>query len=237
MIQFHLSVRQAGAQGANLYVTGTEDGTPQQILYVTKGAPSYRQTRPVLWSAFVDWAGEVNPFLLALPDVVVYDLQPNSDALGLVQMIRGETEGGRCGAQSVVNRLAEVLIVRMLRDLLQRGATEPGLLAGLADPRISRAVVAMHDRPGHSWSNGSLAEEAGLSLSRFSELFVATVGETPMGYLRRWRLLLAQRDLENGARVDAVARRYAYASGEAFSRAFRRAYGISPMAFRRGEMA
>ncbi len=235
MTKFHLSVRRADKGHANLLVFGGDDGVPLQLVYYTSGAVPEVPTQTVLWAGEVDWAGDVNPFVVALPDVVRYDLSSNPEALGVVQMMRSEMDGGRCGAQSVVNRLAEVLIVRLLRDQLQQGATEAGLLAGLADPRISRAVVAIHDKPGHNWTNASLADEAGLSLSRFSEVFASTVGETPMGYLRRWRLTLAQQDLQRGARVDAVARRYAYASGEAFSRAFRRVYGVSPMAFRKGE--
>lgn len=235
LTQFHLSVGSTEVTKANLVVLQDGQGVAVRLCYYTKGTVPAHEVDRVLWAGYVDWSGRVNPFLVALPKVATYDLVENPEAQGLVEIICNEAKGKRCGAQSVVNRLAEVLIVRMLRHQLEHGATEPGLLAGLADPRINRAVVAIHDRPGQSWDNASLAQEAGLSLSRFSELFSATVGETPMGYLRRWRLILAQQDLQRGARVDAVARRYAYASGEAFSRAFRRAYGVSPMAVRKGE--
>jgi AraC-like DNA-binding protein len=120
----------------------------------------------------------------------------------------------------------------LLRDQISQGTTEVGLLAGLADPRLSRTIVAMHDFPGRVWSNADLAQEAGLSLSRFSELFAQIVGETPMGYLRRWRLILAHQDITRGDRVDAVARRYAYTSPESFTRAFRKAHGVAPTALR-----
>ncbi len=233
MTQFQLSVSTADAAQGNLVALGDETARAVALKYFTKGCA--RPASNVLWAGAVEWSAEVNPFLAALPDVVTYDIRENLEAQGIVSLIVSEVAARRCGAQSVVNRLAEVLIVRLLRDQMQRGATTAGLLAGLADPRISRAVVAIHDRPGMSWSNASLAAEAGLSLSRFAELFAQKVGETPMGYLRRWRLILAERDLKRGARVDAVARRYAYTSGEAFSRAFRKFYGVSPMAVRKGE--
>ena len=119
-----------------------------------------------------------------------------------------------------------------LRYDLSAGSTEPGLLSGLSDARLSRAIVAIHGNPGRNWRNDDLAEVAGLSLSRFAETFASVVGETPAAYLRRWRLLVARQDLQNGDRVDAVARRYGYQSAEGFARAFRQHYGQNPLAMR-----
>jgi AraC-like DNA-binding protein len=53
-----------------------------------------------------------------------------------------------------------------------------------------------------------------------------------MGYLRRWRLILAHQDIIRGDRVDAVARRYSYSSPESFTRAFRKVHGVAPTALR-----
>lgn len=232
MDRFQLAVRAANMAEANLIALATADGTPQRILYGTRDVMPDVMGQIVMWAARVEWSGQSNPFLAALPEVVEYDIATNREAHGLVQLMKDEAEGQHCGAQSVINRLGEVLMVQLLRNQIRRGATEPGLLAGLADPRLSRAVVAMHDHPGRLWSNADLAEIAGLSLSRFSELFAAAVGETPMGYLRRWRLILAHQDLSRGDRVEAVARRYAYASPEGFTRAFRKAYGVAPLSLR-----
>ena len=232
MDRFQLAVRAANMAEANLIALATADGTPQRILYCTRDVMPDVTGQIVMWGARVEWSGQSNPFLAALPEVVEYDIATNREAHGLVQLMKDEAEGQHCGAQSVINRLGEVLMVQLLRNQIRRGATEPGLLAGLADPRLSRAVVAMHDHPGRLWSNADLAEVAGLSLSRFSELFAAAVGETPMGYLRRWRLILAHQDLSRGDRVEAVARRYAYASPEGFTRAFRKAYGVAPLSLR-----
>lgn len=232
MDRFQLAVRAANMAEANLIALATADGTPQRILYGTRDVMPDVMGQIVMWAARVEWSGQSNPFLAALPEVVEYDIATNREAHGLVQLMKDEAEGQHCGAQSVINRLGEVLMVQLLRNQIRRGATEPGLLAGLADPRLSRAVVAMHDHPGRLWSNADLAEVAGLSLSRFSELFAAAVGETPMGYLRRWRLILAHQDLSRGDRVEAVARRYAYASPEGFTRAFRKAYGVAPLSLR-----
>ncbi len=235
--RFHLSVQIAPLEGANLIILKAPDGTPLRVLFFPRDGHQGGAAGDVLLAARVDWAGPGNPLLAALPEVVDFNLTDDAETQGLVRLMYREARANRCGAQSVVNRLGDVLMVRLLRDQIERGATEPGLLAGLADPRLSRAIVAMHDHPGRLWSNADLAQEAGLSLSRFCELFAQQVGETPMGYLRRWRLILARQDMLRGDRVDAVARRYAYGSPEGFSRAFRRAYGIAPTALRTGREA
>ena len=230
--RFHLSVTAAPLPQSNLVAKARADGGPDSVLFYTQGNCPGSCAGDVLFSARVDWSGQTNPLMAALPDVVEMSLVDHADSLALVKVMQHEVEGRRCGAQTVVNRLAEALIVRLLRLQIERGTTDVGLLAGMADPRLSRAIVSIHDHPDRQWSNADLAGIAGLSLSRFSELFTQIVGETPMGYLRRWRLILARQDVERGDRVDAVARRYGYSSAESFTRAFRRAYGIAPTALR-----
>lgn len=236
MERFQLSVHPAPLAQANLVALGAQ-GAPRSLVFYPRDelnlAPDMSASA-VLLSVRVDWGAGHNPLVAALPQRVDFDLTQNPGTRDLVQVMLAESSARRCGAQSVVNRLGEVLMVRLLRSQIEVGTTEPGLLAGLADPRLSRAIVALHDHPGRLWNNGDLAAEAGLSLSRFSQLFAAELGETPMGYLRRWRLTLAHQDLARGDRVEAVARRYAYGSPEGFTRAFRKAYGVAPVSLRMG---
>lgn len=231
--RFRLSVRPSAPPMANLVALADTQMVPLQVLFFAHGSCESVPDSSVLFALEVEWAGAQNPLLAALPDCVAFDLADNTDTRALVALMHAEVQSNRCGAQSVVNRLGEVLMVRLLRDQIERGATGTGLLAGLADPRLSRAIVAIHDHPGRVWSNEDLAQTAGLSLSRFIELFRDRVGETPIGYLRRWRLILARQDVAHGDRIDMVARRYAYGSPDSFTRAFRKTYGIPPTALRR----
>lgn len=235
--RFKLAVRPAQADNANLVVCTAPDGTPHRACFRTRGTGLPTNEAPVLFWALVDWSGAQNPFLIALPETVAIDLRGDPDSIGLVRMMQSEIIGQRCGVDSVLSRLGEVLIVRMMRAQIEAGHTRPGLLAGLSDQRLSRAIVAMHDRPGQAWRNEDLALLAGMSLSRFAERFLAEVGEPPASYLRRWRLTLARQDIAKGHRVDVVARRYGFSSVEGFSRAFRKHHGETPIALRRAQSA
>ena len=233
MDRFSLNVRPAPLNEAMLVVvTSTENGAPEQVRFCAT-APVFTSFQDhVLFSAVLDWGGTANPLMAALPDTVEIDLFDNPESLGLILMLQSEFTAQRCGVDSVVNRLGEVLIVRMLRTLIEAGSTKPGLLAGLSDPRLSRAIVAIHDQPGRNWSNENLAMTAGMSLSRFAEVFQALVGEPPAAYLRRWRLTLARQDVAKGDRVDVIARRYGYNSSEGFARAFKKHFGDNPITLR-----
>ncbi len=232
MNRFDLTVQSASVSEARLVVIEAADGTPKNVLFRASGTGFSGLGAPVLFAALVDWGGKSNPLLAALPDVVTFDLTLDAENQGLITLMQSEITGKRCGAGSVVNRLGEVLIVRMLRAQIEAGTTEPGLLAGLSDPRLSRAIVAIHDHPGRDWRNDDLAQIAGLSISRFAQMFLAIVGVPPAVYLRRWRLTLARQDVVRGDRIDAIARRYGYHSPEGFARAFKKHFGETPITLR-----
>jgi len=223
-----------------MHVLGhASDETPTRVIFSPSGqAVSKPSGEKVLIEANVDWGGAANPLLVALPPML--DIPVSDDqTVQLLQVFLAEAAGARCGSDSALNRLAEVLVIRMLRSQIEKGTAEPGLLAGLADHKISRAIVAVHENPGQSWSNEQLAQTAGMSLSRFCDVFRRIVGQTPQAYLRGWRMTLARQDLDRGARVGAVALRYGYSSPEALARAFQRQFGMCPSELKRnaGDLA
>lgn len=158
----------------------------------------------------------------------------SGDALfTLTQLLLDELARPRCGAPSLLAAYVEVLLVHVLRGAIEAGQDGVGLLAGLAEPRLARALVAMHDRPAQIWTVEDLAEAAGMSRSSFMARFRAVLGQTPMAYLRGWRMGQAQDDLQGGARVAEVARRYGYRSADAFARAYQGQFGQMPSTSRR----
>jgi AraC-like DNA-binding protein len=182
----------------------------------------------------------VNRSLLSslLPTLV--HIQASDPAAGrlrrTIDSIVEEALADRPGRDLVVDRLIEVLLVEALRfrsegvDAIGR----PGLIAGLADPLLARALRRLHDNVAHPWSVGELAREAGLSRSAFSERFGQKVGVPPMQYLIEWRMALAKTMLQQDAPpLEAVAAAIGYQSASAFSTAFRREVGSPPSHFAR----
>jgi len=229
MERFNLSVQITTIENAQLAVLKPHIDGSQTVLLNTSGAGFSVDHSDILLCASVDWGGDSNPLFSALPPILEISFSQDDDVVPLLNLMHKEIKLQRCGSASVVNRFCEILIVKILRAKIEQGSEEPGLLAGLADPRLSRAIVALHNRPAHNWDNQQLAEIAGLSLSRFAELFALQVGVTPTAYLRGWRMVLARKDIRAGVRISTVARRYGYRSGEGFSRAFHKHFGVNPI--------
>lgn len=229
MERFNLKVQMVPLAQAHLVVTKSDQGAPQQVLLNTGGVGFAINDTEILLCASIDWGGDANPLFSALPPIIDIRFEDGDDFVALINLIHHELELQRCGSDSVVNRLCEILVVKILRAKIEQGDAEPGLLAGLCDPRLSRAIVVMHDQPSKDWDNQQLAHIAGLSLSRFAELFSQQIGVSPSAYLRRWRMVLARQDIRGGARISAVARRYGYQTSEGFSRAFNKQFGTNPM--------
>ena len=228
---FRLRVTAAPLSQANL--AGLQGIAPSDnaVVFTPRQSGIPAEGKRVLFALRVDFGSLSNPLRKALPERVEETVMPDGDLASLVSLLTAEQAEPRCGSPAVLGRLGEVLVVRILRLQIERGLTTRGLLGGLADPRISQAIVAIHEHPGRLWQNGALAEVSGLSPSRFKELFAALVGETPASYLRRWRLTLARMDLEKGDRVDRIAHRYGYRAPDAFSRAFQKEFGLRPRQF------
>ncbi len=153
-----------------------------------------------------------------------------------IDLITDEALGDRPGRDLVVERLVEVMLVEALRFRTEAVGRigRPGLLEGLADPHLARALRRLHTHVADAWTVARLAREAGLSRSAFSDRFTRKVGTPPMEYLIGWRMALAKDMLQTGAPpLEAVAAAIGYQSASAFSAAFRRQVGRPPSHFAR----
>jgi len=173
-------------------------------------------------------AGLWNPVARALPDVVLIRLRDLPVINLTLEALFREAEDRHCGRQAVLDRLAEVVFIQVLRDLMDQKRVEVGLLAGLSDPKLAMAINAMHADPSRSWSLEELAATAGMSRARFAARFREVVGLAPGAYLGEWRLGVAQSLLRQGKSVQLVSDLVGYASASALSRAFRSRVGVSP---------
>lgn len=177
--------------------------------------------------------GTANPIAAGLPGVVC---MPLDDVFGLSEVLVvlfDEAFAQRCGRVALVNRLFEVVMIQILRQLMEQGAVEVGLLGGLAHPRLRHALVAMHEAPARAWTLEALADVAGMSRSTFATGFRDAVGVTPGQYLQGWRVGLAQQGLRRGQPLKVVAGDVGYGSEAALSRAFKAYSGVSPREWKR----
>jgi len=150
----------------------------------------------------------------------------------LLGMITDEVRRDRPGAEAVVTRLADVVVIQAIRGWLESGGTGPGWLRALRDPQVGRAVALVHQDPGAPWTLDRLARETQMSRSAFAARFTELAGEPALRYVTRWRMHLATVELARGARVGELAGRLGYESEAAFSRAYKRVAGVPPMSVR-----
>jgi AraC-like DNA-binding protein len=181
--------------------------------------------------------GPANPIGAALPPFVCLPLARLPACQPILELLFLEAESENCGRQAMLDRLFELVLIQILRVLMEQGQVEAGMLAGLADERLRRALVAVHEAPERDWSLEALAEQAGMSRTSFATAFRDRVGLTPGSYLQRWRVGLAQKHLRQGRSLKMIATEVGYGSEAALSRAFRAQTGSSPREWRNSDAA
>ncbi|MET0813630.1 MAG: AraC family transcriptional regulator [Pseudoxanthomonas sp.] len=176
--------------------------------------------------------------LAGLPPVVRVNVRGSNAGMWLEASVRyalAEARSPRPGGAGVLAKLSEVLFIEVLRlHMNEHHEGRTGWLAGLSDRIVGGALNAMHQRPAHAWTLEELARSAGSSRSVLAERFQQLVGSSPMQYLTQWRMLLAANLLcRSNAPLMRIAEDVGYQTDTAFSRAFRREYGLPPAAWRR----
>jgi AraC-like DNA-binding protein len=178
------------------------------------------------------------PLLLALlPDLIHIPASlGHTTRFGrIIDLLAEECLSDYPGKELIVQRMLEALLVEALRWHGLEGEIVPaGLLKGLRDPALARALRAIHADVRESWTVAELARLAGMSRSAFAVRFGETIGCAPIEYLARWRIALAKDALARGTQsLDRIADQIGYESASAFSTAFRRRLGCAPGKFAR----
>jgi AraC-like DNA-binding protein len=173
-------------------------------------------------------AGGSNPISDSLPARVLVELDQVPGVEALLRLIADEAFNDRSGRQGALDRLCELLMIHVLRHCLDHGLTEGGTLAGLSDPRLAKAMIALHEDPARDWKLSDMAGLAGMSRARFAARFRSVTGQTPADYLAGWRVTTAQGLLKSGRQMKHVAFDVGYGSSSAFTRAFVRKVGRAP---------
>lgn len=206
-------------------------GTLARIDHGGGGAPTH------IICGYLGSDEDYHPLLDVLPSVLTLDVRDGTSRDWIDASVRfaaSELTAGRLASSGIVSRLSESLLAEAIRSYLSH-RTEEGMdwLRGLRDPAIGRALALMHRDLAAPWTAESLAAAAAMSRSTFVERFTAVLGLPPIRYLTQQRLRVARRRLTDAdVPLARLAGDVGYASEEAFSRAFKREFGVPPSRWR-----
>ncbi|MDQ0643144.1 helix-turn-helix transcriptional regulator [Microbacterium murale] len=178
--------------------------------------------------------------LQMMPDFVVVNdfaaLEPAAAALAAQQGTPPfAATDARSGDPLICRMMATTVLLSVIRAWAEKGCAPDGWAARSSDPFLDRVIAAIHRTPGREWTVESLASVGAMSRSVFAERFRAVVGQSPASYVTDVRMDAAKSMLAAGNTVSGTARELGYSSDEGFSRAFRRATGVTPSRWRTSE--
>lgn len=179
-----------------------------------------------------------HPLLEDLPEFIHLPARPGRHPAlrSAVDLLAGEIAEPRPGTDAVIPALLDTLLLFLLRAWFDERADSTGWAGVFQDPAVADALRAIHAAPEKAWTVPELGAVAGVSRATLARRFLATVGEPPLSYLTRWRMLTAARLLrETDTPLAGVARKVGYQSEFAFAKAFKREYGLAPGQYRRAE--
>ncbi|GAA2689317.1 MULTISPECIES: AraC family transcriptional regulator [Actinosynnema] len=213
------------AYGLGSSVDAAREGVPVN----GPGAPAY--------TCSVDFEfrdADASTLFSALPPAVVVRADETGGQLlwNIATLLVHEFQEPRTGQSLVLEHLAQILLVHLLRAHADSSSEPLGWLASVVDDGIGAVLRAVHAEPGHRWTLEELAAIARMSRSSFAVNFRTKVGKPPLDYLIEWRMQLARAALRTDDSLTSIAGAVGYRSESAFSTAFRRVVGVPPREFR-----
>lgn len=155
------------------------------------------------------------------------------DLRGHVQRLFSEMVADRAGVGFAIRQYGQLLVLDVIRGFMQDADMPAGWLKALTDEQLRPALALIHEQPAKNWTLEDLARASAMSRSVFAQRFREVAGTPPQAYLINWRMLLAQRALRTTqTRVGSLAFELGYSSESAFSSAFKRRLGESPLSYK-----
>jgi AraC-like DNA-binding protein len=172
--------------------------------------------------------GMLNPLTASFPQPFITPLDAMPELAPTLSLLFSESASDLPGRQTALDSLFEYVLVLLFRSAINSRLVDSGVLLGLSDPRLAKAIELMHKHPETSWSLEALAQHAGMSRARFAAHFRKVVGMTPFDYLTNWRLGVAQTMLRKGNSLKLIAAAVGYTNATALTRVFIQRLRMSP---------
>ena len=150
-----------------------------------------------------------------------------------LDQLSAEYSSQQPGAELVVNKLTEVVLVELIR--INFGRDEQGrFVQALSDKRIGKALQHLHNKPGTAWTLEKMAEEVSMSRAAFAKRFKTLVGQPMFEYLTMLRVQRAKELLqETKLPLYEISSRVGYESDLAFTKTFKKHTGTTPTRYRK----
>lgn len=209
-------------------------GEPREV-------PGRGSRSEIVCGAYALGRARSHPMLDELPDFLHLPARADRHPAlrGVLDLLAAEMSEPRAGTDAAIPALLQTMLLFALRAWFEdQSAARTGWAAALADPAVATVLRAMHAAPEREWSVPELSAIAGVSRATLTRRFAATIGEPPLSYLTRWRMLGAARLLrDTDTPLAGIARAIGYQSEFAFAKAFKREYGLAPGQYRHHENA
>ena len=133
------------------------------------------------------------------------------------------------GGETVITRLADVLLIQAIRYWVEHAGELRGRwLTALKDAKVGKVLALIHANPERNWTIEKLGSDVGMSRTALATAFKHLVGDTVLHYLTHWRMNLAAMRIENGERVGLdFVESLGYQSESAFRRVFKKVHGVT----------
>ena len=149
----------------------------------------------------------------------------------LVHLMAEEASTLSPGGETVISHLSDIIVIQAIRYWVEHSPeASQGWLGALKDPKIGKALAAIHSHPESTWTVDRLANHAGMSRSGFSARFTEIIGTSVKQYVTEWRMSLARmKIMQSQVSLADLSEELGYQSEAAFSRAYKRVMGVPPM--------
>ncbi|OUR95667.1 hypothetical protein A9Q84_14290 [Halobacteriovorax marinus] len=178
------------------------------------------------------------PFFSLFPDFIHLskeDLENYPELGNTVKLIMQEEAVTSLGADIILLRIVDILLVQMIRYWLTNyDSKSVGWLMATLDSEVGQVLSMIHRNPEKKWTVEDLAEEAAVSRTKLFNSFTKSVGVSPIQYLTSWRIDLSKKLLTTtNQSIVEVANSVGYESEAAFSRAFKKTVEMTPGKYRK----